>query len=222
MNIRFDEDIWKLARRVLRAYAEHDGQPVGLTGEDYETAQTMIEDGLLYLNDIDEEDEDHITVLPGTICPPVPGRATDLDDEVVIESTYHATRRAIMAAQKSKKKATATKKATAKKKTTRGRAAKAIEEGTAKGRATVTKKAAPKKVAPKRGERKTIRAAIFAMLQKDASNEAICKMVAKEFPASKFNEYPCPSMMSFYRYHFAKAFPTSKEAKRRAAAAKKA
>lgn len=111
-DVELNNDVYKLAKRVLNIHERNKRQGVWLTKpEDVATAQCMIDCGLLYLND--DDDEGRIAVLPGTICRPKEGRRTDLDDYVVIEDTYQATRRSVMAAKKAAKKTT--KKTTAKK-----------------------------------------------------------------------------------------------------------
>jgi hypothetical protein len=128
-DVELNHDVYKLARRVLNIHERNKRQGVWLSqAGDIETARCMIDCGLLFLNDEDEEGS--IAVIPGTICRPKAGRTTDLDDQVVIEDTYQATRRSVMAARKTAKKA-ATKKATTAKEAKPKRERKPKKEPTA-------------------------------------------------------------------------------------------
>jgi hypothetical protein len=101
------------------------------------------------------------------------------------------------------KKATAKKAAEPKAIEPKATAKKAIEPKATAKKATAKKAAEPKAAEPK-APRKTIKRFIFGMLDNGATDEAICKAIAKEFPASKFNNHPCPSHLGWYRCHHAK------------------
>lgn len=112
--MHFDNATYRFAVTVLK-HQEATNQPFWCyTRRGVEFARGMIEDGLLFLNDSDDEDGS-IAVIPGTIERPKDGRVTELGDSVLIYDTYQETREAIMAAKKRDSKSGTRKKSAAKK-----------------------------------------------------------------------------------------------------------